>query len=261
MACCTEIAAAGTRRTGADDDRHRGRQHPATVVAATALLGAAAAVRSGSQAGRITAWVVTGLIVLCGAGGATRAGMPDFGNNVTLTAWESDGSTRVLRMSVTLPDAYSPAYRIASGVFATAAILALLVAIVLLTRPSAGRWFRPEAGPPVPPPVLYRPSGPFAPPPVPPHHPAGPPASPSAAEPGPPMPPPAPGLSHPYAVPRRRPPSDGGPSWSRPVEGPGSTRQSRAARKAQLAVLTRRHQRGELTDTEYAALRARLTAD
>lgn len=149
-----------------------------TIVVGVTLLGMSTAVRSGSQAGRIVAWVVMGLVLLCGAGGATRGGWPDFGNNVYATVSRSE-STGGQGVSETLPDAYSTAYRVGSGVFATLAMMALVVAIVLLTRPSASRWFRP---------------------------------SPSPAE-----------------------------------------------LDAELAVLVRRHQRGEITDAEYAAARARLT--
>jgi hypothetical protein len=57
-------------------------------------------------------------------------------------------------------------------------------------------------------------------------------------------------------------PSVTGPSWSRPVEGSGAIRPpaaSHAAVEAELAILARRHQRGEITDAELAAARARLT--
>jgi hypothetical protein len=175
-----------------------------TIVVGVTLLGVSAAVRSGSQAGRIIAWVVMGLLLLCGLGGATRGGWPDFGGNVSATAWRSDGTGRQ-GVSETLPDAYSTAYRVGSGIFATFAMVALIVAIVLLTRPSANRWFRPTpslAGPP------------------PGYHPA------------------------PYRQ-----------------TGPGSTLppKPRAEVDAELAVLVRRRQRGEITDAEYAAARTRLT--
>jgi hypothetical protein len=209
-----------------------------TIVVALVLLGAAAAARSGSQTGRIVAWVVMGLLLLCGSSAAARGGTPDLGNNVTVWRSRSDGTGAPTTVVNTLPDSYVTAYRIGSGVFGVLAMIALIVAIVLLTRPSANSWFRPRPPAGGPPPGYH---------PLPHPGPGGPPPGPSGARPAAPA----------------RVPGPSGPSWSRPVEGPGSVRPpaapARTGIEADLAVLTRRHQRGEITDAEFAAARARLT--
>jgi len=139
-----------------------------TIVVGLTLLGTANAIRAGSQAGRIVAWVVMGLLLFCGLGGA-RSGAPDLGGNVQIRVWQSDGSVRRQLAAESLPEAYSTTYRIVSGTFAVFAMIAMIVAIVLLTRPSAGRWFRPAATPTGPPPgyhpMPYAQTGPFAAPP------------------------------------------------------------------------------------------------
>ncbi|MBB4765751.1 SHOCT domain-containing protein [Amorphoplanes digitatis] len=210
-----------------------------TIVAALLLLGAAVAVRSGSQAGRIVAWAVMGLLLLCGTSAITRGGTPDFGGNMAFWTSRSDGTVTRTTSLGSLPDSYPAAYRIGSGIFAGLAMVALIVAIVLLTRPSAGRWFRPQPQPrQVAWPAGYHPvtqprqQGMFG----------GPPPGPFTAPP-PAGPPPVVGPT--------------GPPWSRPVDG-SAPRPSDAV-DAELAVLARRHQRGEITDAEYAAARARLT--
>lgn len=262
-----------------------------TIAVGLTLLGTANAIRSGSQAGRVFAWVVMGLLLFCGLGG-TRSGAPDLAGNVQLRVWQSDGSVRRQVSSETLPDAYSTTYRVISGSFAVFAMLAMIVAIILLTRPSAGRWFRPAASRSDYYPIPYGQTGPFpAPPPAMPYGVAQPSAlylgpPPSAPYGGPPPsapysgpPPTASQFGPPHAAPQfgslpaagpapaasygGPPPAvpGGGPAWSRPVEGPGSARQPRAAVDAELAVLTRRHQRGEITDADYAAARTRLTGN
>ena len=277
-----------------------------TIVVGLTLLGMSNAIRTGSQTGRVIAWVVMGLLLFCGLSGA-RSGAPDLSGNVQLRVWESNDGVRRQVASETLPDAYSTTFRIVSGSFAVFAMIAMIAAIVLLTRPSAGRWFRPMARPAGPPagyhPLPYAQTGPFpAPPPAMPYGVAqpsalylGPPPSapqgfppPSAPHVGPlPSAPhgfPSPSAPHGFPSPAAPqfggtpsaaaqfgpPPSapygegpppapGGGPSWSRPVEGPGSDRQTRAEVEVELTVLARRHQRGEITDADYAAARARLT--
>ena len=194
-----------------------------TIVAALILLGAAAGVRSGNQAARIVAWATMGLLLLCGISGATRSGSPEFSGNVQITMSRSDG-TRTRTVADALPTLYSDAYRIGSGIFAVLAMIALVTAAVLLTRSSANRWFAPADRPSGPPPAGYAPPAQYG----------GPQSAPPNAS---------------------APPYASAPTWSRPVEGPGS----RAAADAELALLVRQHQRGQLSDAEFAAARARLT--
>ncbi|GAA3342885.1 hypothetical protein GCM10020358_39520 [Amorphoplanes nipponensis] len=182
-----------------------------TIVAALVLLGAAAGLRAGRPAARIVAWTTMGVLLLCGISGVTRGGSPEFSSNVQITMSRSDGA-RTEAVVEALPTLYADAYRIGSGIFAALAMIALITAAVLLTRPSANRWFGPPRAAAGPPPG---------------YHPA-PPAPPA---------PPTPGV----------PPTPGGPP--RPS----------AAAQAELATLTRRHQRGELSDAEFAAARSRLT--
>jgi hypothetical protein len=187
-----------------------------TIVGALVLLGAAAGVRKGSQTGRIVAWGTMGVLLLCGLSGAARGGSPEFSSNVQITMSHSDGSiTRTTAEA--LPTLYADTYRIGSAIFAVLAMIALITATVLLTRPSASRWFAPS-----PPTGPFPAAGPF------PH--------------GGPVPGPPPGPAH-FSVPPQAPPA--------PATG--------AAVDAELAVLVRRHQRGELTDAEFAAARSRLT--
>ncbi|AGZ39987.1 hypothetical protein [Actinoplanes friuliensis] len=217
-----------------------------TIVAALTLLASAASVRAGSQPGRIFAFTMMAILLLCGISAATRGGTPDFGNNVTMSTSRSNGTVTRTTVSA-LPESYGSAYRIGSGVFAGLAMLAMIAAIILLTRPSANRWFRPE---PLPagPPAGYRPyaAQPSPPPghfgaPPPPAQFAGPPPAGTFA--GPPPPgayggPPPPETFVPVAVPPQPPQWHAGPA---------------PAADSEIAVLTRRHQRGELTDAEYAA--------
>jgi hypothetical protein len=219
-----------------------------TIVAALLLLGAVAAVRSGSQAGRVFAWVVMGLLLLCGTSAVSNGGTPDFGNNMTMRSTRFGGPGESGTMSYTLPDSYAAAHRIVSGVFAGLAMVALIVAIVLLARPSAGRWFRPQR-------FVQQPG----------HHPmpypgrqgqfGGPPPGQFAAPQPWPVAAPQP---WPVAAPQ---PGQPGPPWSRPVDG-GTVRPATRPQPpvdAELAILVRRHQRGEITDAEFEAARARLT--
>nr|BFE75651.1 hypothetical protein GCM10020092_089520 [Actinoplanes digitatis] len=211
-----------------------------TIVAALLLLGAAVAVRSGSQAGRIVAWAVMGLLLLCGTSAITRGGTPDFGGQhgvLDVTLGRDRHADDLARLAAGLlpcgvPDrerdlrgpgdgradrrdrAAHPALGLAAG---------------------SGRSRSPGRSPgragyhPV---TQPRQQGMFG----------GPPPGPFTAPP-PAGPPPVVGPT--------------GPPWSRPVDG-SAPRPSDAV-DAELAVLARRHQRGEITDAEYAAARARLT--
>ncbi|MET8147952.1 SHOCT domain-containing protein [Actinoplanes sp. NPDC049668] len=208
-----------------------------TIVVALLLLGAAVAVRSGSQAGRIVAWAVMGLVLFCGASAITRGGTPEFGGNMAFWTSRTDGRVTRTTSVGSLPDSYPAAFRIGSGIFAGLAMIALIVAIVLLTRPSAGRWFRPQPQP------ATGPAG---------YHPAAPTRRQDMFG-GPPPGPFAPAQF--VAPPLVSRPT--GPPWSRPVDG--SAPRPRSEVDADLVILARRYQRGEMTDAEYAAAQARLT--
>ncbi|MGW4946409.1 SHOCT domain-containing protein [Actinoplanes sp. NPDC004185] len=193
-----------------------------TVIAALILLGAAARVRAGSRKGRIVAWGTMGTLLLCGLSAASRAGSPEFSGNVQITMSRADGSGTVTQ---SLSWLYADQFRIGSAIFAILALIAMGTAAVLLTRPSANRWFTP-ASPAGGSPDGYRP-GPYA----------GPPAQRSD--------PPASG-----------PPAVSGDSGNGPLDV--SPPQLSPEALAELATLVRRHQRGELTDAEFAAAKARL---
>lgn len=172
-----------------------------TAVAALVLLGIAASVRAGHFAGRIIAWIAIGLSLLCSLCGLGQAGTPAFSGIAYVSAFSRDASG-THTFAQRLPDAYPPAYRYLSGGFALFAMLALIVVVVLLARPSANRFFRPVSQ--------------LAPPPG----------------------------SH-YL----------GGSAQAPVAGAARPTDEQLSH---LSVLVRQHQRGELTDEEFAAARQQL---
>ncbi|MFE9693236.1 SHOCT domain-containing protein [Micromonospora sp. NPDC005806] len=175
-----------------------------TAVAALVLLGIAASVRAGHFAGRIIAWIAIGLSLICSSCGLGQAGTPAFSGIAYVSAFSRDDSgthTFVQR----LPAAYPPAYRYLSGGFALFAMLALIVVVVLLARPSANRFFRPVRQLAPPPATHYL-----------------------------------------------------GGSAPAPVAGAARPTDDQIS---QLSVLVRQHQRGELTDEEFAAARQQLLGD
>ncbi|MET8837872.1 SHOCT domain-containing protein [Micromonospora sp. NPDC004540] len=192
-----------------------------TAVAALVLLGIAASVRAGHFAGRIIAWIAIGLSLTCNFCGLGQAGTPAFSGIAYVSALSRDASgthTFVQR----LPAAYPPAYQYLSAGFALFAMLALIVVVVLLARPSANRFFRP-ARQLAPPPATHHLGGP---PPAT-HHLGGPP----------------PATHH------------LGDSAQAPVAGAA---RPIGGQTSQLSVLVGQHQRGELTDEEFAAARQQL---
>jgi hypothetical protein len=168
-----------------------------TAVAATILLTVAASVWAGQFAGRIVAWIAAGLSLTCNFCGLGQAGTPAFSGILYVSAFSRD-ATGTHTFAQRLPAAYPPAYRYLSAGFAFFAMLALIVVIVLLARPSANRFFRRAGQPPLPVASYY----------------------------------------------------------------PGGSVQSPATRAAQPTaeqmLLALRHQRGELTDEEFAEARRRL---
>ncbi|GHJ51111.1 hypothetical protein Nm8I071_04180 [Nonomuraea sp. TT08I-71] len=192
-----------------------------TAVAALVLLGIAASVRAGHFAGRIIAWIAIGLSLMCSFCGLGSAGTPAFSGISYVSAFSRDDSgthTFVQR----LPAAYPPAYRYLSGGFALFAMLALIVVAVLLAQPSANRFFRPVRQL-APPPATHHLGGP---PPAT-HHLGGPPPA-----------------THHLGGPPQAPVAGA----ARPIGGQTS----------QLSALVGQHQRGELTDEEFAAARQQL---
>jgi hypothetical protein len=167
-----------------------------TIVAAVVLVGIASAVRSGSNAGRILAWIAIGLSLTCGFCGLMGSGTPGFSGVFFFSAFNR-GATGTQRFAERLPDAYPAAYRWVSGTFFVLSMLALILVIVLLARAPANRYFRPA---PVYPPYPQAPAGWV-------------------------------------------------PGWS-PTLTP--------AQNAALAELVRSHQRGELSDEQFAAARQRM---
>ena len=178
-----------------------------SAVAALVLLGIAAAVRAGSNAGRILAWIAIGLAVSCGFCGLAGSGTPGFSGVFFFSAFSRDASG-THRFAQRLPDGYPAAYRWASGTFFVLAILALIAVVVLLALTPANRYFRPAAYAQQAP-LIY-------------------PGAPLPVQPGP-------------------------AGWV-----PGWTPTLPPAQNAALAELERSHQRGELTDEQFAAARQRL---
>ncbi|MEU5791914.1 SHOCT domain-containing protein [Micromonospora purpureochromogenes] len=192
-----------------------------TAVAALVLLGIAASVRAGHFAGRIIAWIAVGLSLMCSFCGLGAAGTPAFSGIFYVSAASRDASgtnTFVQR----LPAAYPPAYQYLSAGFALFAMLALIVVVVLLARPSANRFFRPVRQLAPPPATHYlADSAPAT------HYLAD--SAPATHYLGDSAPAPVAGAA-------------------RPIIGQIS----------QLSVLVGQHQRGELTDEEFAAARQQL---
>jgi hypothetical protein len=204
-----------------------------TIVAALVLLGVALMVRAGSQAGRIIAWVVTGLALTCHVCGLGSAGNPAFSAVAYVSFYSRDRSgthTFVQR----LPAGYPAVYEYLSGVFAAVAMLALIAVAILLLQRSAGAFFRPPRqvasyGPGMPPGAWPPPPG-YGPPLPPPGY--GAPAPPGAVWPG--------GWT---------PPGQAAPA-PKPVD-----------LSEQLSLLERRRWRGELSDEAYQEERKRLLGE
>jgi carbon monoxide dehydrogenase subunit G len=116
-----------------------------TIVAGLILLAAAAAVRSGSRPGRVFAWVVMALALLCGFSALSQSGTAEFAGVAQVTTYSFDGD-RIRQSDGSLPSTFSPGYRITAGTFSVLALVALAVAIILLAQRSASRYF-PLAGP------------------------------------------------------------------------------------------------------------------
>jgi hypothetical protein len=116
-----------------------------TIAAGLILLVAAAAVRSGSGPGRVFAWVVMALALLCGVTALGQSGTAEFAGVAQVTTYSFDGD-RVRQMDRALPATFAPGYRIAAGTFSVLALVALAVAIILLAQRSAGRYFEPAPG-------------------------------------------------------------------------------------------------------------------
>jgi hypothetical protein len=118
-----------------------------TIAAGLILLVAAAAVRSGSRPGRVFAWIVMALALLCGFIALSQSGTAEFAGVAQVTTYSFDGD-RVRQLDRALPAAFAPGYRIAAGTFSVLALVALAVAIILLAQRSAGRYFEPAPGSP-----------------------------------------------------------------------------------------------------------------
>jgi hypothetical protein len=110
-----------------------------TIAAGLLLLVAAAALRSGSRAGRAFAWLVMALTLLCGFSALSQSGTAEFAGVAQVTTYSFDGD-RIRQMDRALPATFGPGYRIAAGTFSVLALVALAAAIVLLAQRSAIRY-------------------------------------------------------------------------------------------------------------------------
>jgi hypothetical protein len=115
-----------------------------TVAAGLVLLAAALAVRAGRPGGRVFAWIVMALALLCGLSALGQAGTAEFAGIVHVTTYASDGH-RVRELDRALPATFSAGYRVTAGTFSVLALVALALAIILLAQRRAGGYFRPAA--------------------------------------------------------------------------------------------------------------------
>lgn len=204
-----------------------------SAAAAVFLIVVARSVRAGHDAGRVLTWVGGGLGLLCSGCALAAARTPAFSGVLVMNAYSGDPSgTHFFEQR--LPHGYPLVHQYVSAGIAGIAMIALVLVIVLLALPSANWYFRgqlrrADVGP--------HPVGGGA------AHVAGPgpgPASPSGAA--------------PVSVPAAR---SGRAGVGGPTSGE-SSQMTEALRKRELALLVRRHQRGELTDEEFEAARRRL---
>jgi hypothetical protein len=112
-----------------------------TIAAGLLLLVAAAALRSGSRAGRAFAWIVMALTLLCGFSALSQSGTAEFAGVAQVTTYSFDGD-RIRQVDRALPATFGPGYRIAAGTFSVLALMALAAAIVLLAQRSATCYFQ-----------------------------------------------------------------------------------------------------------------------
>ncbi|WP_144120616.1 SHOCT domain-containing protein [Catellatospora sichuanensis] len=205
-----------------------------SILSAAVVLILALTISRGSTVGRILTWIATGFALLCNVCGLGSAGTPAFSSIAYVNASSRDRSG-VHVFAQRLPDGYPDWYRYGSLALFTLGALALITATVLLAMPAANAYFRrtPRFAPsPYGAPAGYPAPG----------HPAGP--YPAAQYPAAPYP----AAQYPAA------PLPGTPV---PAAAPPAPRTPEQVAE-ELATLERRRERGELTDEQYAAERARL---
>ncbi len=204
-----------------------------SAAAAAFLIVVARSVRAGHEAGRVLAWVGGGLGLLCSGCALAAARTPAFSGVLAMNAYSGDESGTYF-FEQRLPHGYPLVHQYVSAGIAGLAMIALVLVIVLLALPSANWYFRGQ----------LRRADVWP-------HPIG---DGAAHGPGP-----APGAtSNSGAAPGSGPAARSGHvGVGGPVSGEAN-QVTEALRKRELALLVRRHQRGELTDEEFETARRRL---
>lgn len=189
------------------------------IVSAAVVLLLALAVGRGAFVGRILTWIAVGFALLCNVCGLGSTGTPAFSSVAYLNAYSRDRSG-VHTFAQRLPEGYPDWYFYSSLALFGFGMLAMIAVAVLLALPPANAYFR--RAPRLPAAHLGYPAG----------HPA--PGQPAAHFPGTP-------------VPAAQVPAAESAAALTPEQ-----------RAESLSTLEHRRERGELTDEQYAAERARL---